>query len=192
MADKDTEDKDKKEAPEGEEKEDGGEGETEEEKKKSPLILILAITVPVLLIIGICVFLFLTPPGKRLIGLEEEKKEEKVAEETKPQPKEIQTFVYFDLPDILVNVMNPKSRRPIFLKLSIYLEIFSVEDKREVEKVKPRIIDQFQVYLRGLRLEDLQGSSGIQRLRAELLHRVQEIVGPSRVNDVLFKEMLIQ
>jgi flagellar protein FliL len=56
----------------------------------------------------------------------------------------------------------------------------------------PRIIDNFQVYLRELRVEDLRGSGGIYRLREELLTRVNAATAPAKVVDVLFKEMLVQ
>ena len=50
----------------------------------------------------------------------------------------------------------------------------------------------FQVYLRELRVEDLQGAAGMHLLREELLTRVQAAVKPVKVNDVLFREMLVQ
>ena len=53
-------------------------------------------------------------------------------------------------------------------------------------------MDNFQVYLRELRVEDLRGSAGVQRLREELLMRVNAAVHPIEVRDVLFKEMLVQ
>jgi flagellar FliL protein len=56
----------------------------------------------------------------------------------------------------------------------------------------PRIIDNFQVYLRELRLDDLRGSAGIYRLREELLMRVNTAAQPVHVKDVLFREMLVQ
>jgi flagellar FliL protein len=56
----------------------------------------------------------------------------------------------------------------------------------------PRIIDNFQVYLRELRIEDLRGSAGMYRLREELLLRVNASAAPARIVDVLFKEMLVQ
>jgi flagellar FliL protein len=56
----------------------------------------------------------------------------------------------------------------------------------------PRIIDNFHVYLRELRAEDLRGSAGLYRLREELLIRVQAIADPVVVRDVLFKEVLVQ
>jgi flagellar FliL protein len=58
--------------------------------------------------------------------------------------------------------------------------------------VAPRVIDQFQTYLREMRVEDLRGSAGIYRLRQELLYRVNIAADPVKVKDVLFQEMLIQ
>ena len=58
--------------------------------------------------------------------------------------------------------------------------------------LKPRIVDNFQVYLRELRIEDLRGSAGVYRLREELLARVNTAVQPVKVKNVLFNEVLIQ
>ncbi|MFN3076229.1 MAG: flagellar basal body-associated FliL family protein [Alphaproteobacteria bacterium] len=99
--------------------------------------------------------------------------------------------VFYDLPEMLVNLSATKSKKA-FLKIRISLELGGPEDVGKVEAVIPRIIDNFQVYLRELRLEDLQGASGMYRLREELLARVVSASKPAHVNDVLFKEMLIQ
>ena len=56
----------------------------------------------------------------------------------------------------------------------------------------PRVIDNFQTYLRELRLDDLKGSAGMYRLREELLVRVNAAAAPAKIKDVLFKEMLVQ
>ena len=55
-----------------------------------------------------------------------------------------------------------------------------------------RVIDQFQTYLRELRVRDLRGSAGIYRLQMELLWRVNQAAAPVEVKDVLFQEILIQ
>ena len=101
------------------------------------------------------------------------------------------TVAYYDLPDILVN-LRTDTARPTFLKLTVSLELEKPEDRAEVDRLLPRVIDTFQVYLRELRAEQLQGSAGLFRLREELLARVNAAVRPTRVNDVLFKEMLVQ
>jgi flagellar FliL protein len=99
--------------------------------------------------------------------------------------------VFFDLPDLLVN-LNTMGRKPSFLKLSVSLELERGQDLPRLQAVMPRIIDNFQVYLRELRVEDLRGSGGIYRLREELLTRVNAATAPVKVVDVLFKEMLVQ
>ena len=100
--------------------------------------------------------------------------------------------VFFIVPDIVVNLNNTGRSSPSFLKISILIEVAHPEDMPAIEKVMPRIIDNFQVYLRELRLADLRGPSGIDRLREELLLRVGIAARPVQVKDVLFREMLIQ
>jgi flagellar protein FliL len=99
--------------------------------------------------------------------------------------------VFFKVPDMVVN-LNSTGRRPSFLKISVSVEVGREEDLPEIEKVVPRIVDNFQVYLRELRLEDLRGSAGIYRLREELLTRLVIAAQPVQVRDVLVREMLIQ
>lgn len=119
----------------------------------------------------------------------ESKKEEKKGGEAKAP--EVAEAVFYDLPEILVN-LNTTGRKQNFLKIRVSLELADRLDAPKIEAVMPRIIDNFQVYLRELRVEDLQGSAGMLRLREELLTRVNAAVKPAKVNDVLFKEMLIQ
>jgi len=99
--------------------------------------------------------------------------------------------VFYDLPEMLVNI-NTAGRTRNFLKMRVSLELATEIDISRVENVLPRIVDNFQVYLRELRLEDLQGAAGMYRLREELLNRVNAAVRPAQVKDVLFKEMIVQ
>ncbi|HEB79356.1 MAG TPA: flagellar basal body protein FliL [Rhodospirillales bacterium] len=101
------------------------------------------------------------------------------------------SIVFHDLPEILVN-LNTGGRKSSFLKIRISLELASAADIPKIEGVMPRVIDNFQVYLRELRIEDLKGSAGMYRLREELLMRVSAAAAPATVNDVLFKEMIVQ
>jgi flagellar FliL protein len=113
---------------------------------------------------------------------------EHAAAEAPPPPK---SAVFLDLPDLLVN-LNSANRRTNFLKISISLEVESAADVQKLQALMPRIVDSFQVYLRELRLEDLRGSAGMYRLREDLLRRINEAARPVKVNDVLFKELLVQ
>jgi len=98
---------------------------------------------------------------------------------------------FFELEEMLVS-MGRAGRKSSFLKLRISLELEKKEDEQRIKAVMPRIVDNFQVFLRGLRIEELQGSHGLYRVKEELLVRVNAAANPVKVKDVLFKEMLVQ
>lgn len=98
--------------------------------------------------------------------------------------------VFLDLPEILVN-LNTGARKSTYLKMRVSLELQNPLDVPKVEGQMTRVMDTFNVFLRELRIEDLKGSAGMYRLREELLARVSTAVAPIPVNDVLFKEMLV-
>ena len=100
-------------------------------------------------------------------------------------------IVYYSLGDMIVN-LSGEGKHPNYLKVKISLELADEKDLPLMETIKPRIVDNFQVYLRELRIEDLRGSAGMYRLREELLMRVTEAAQPVRIRDVLFQEMLVQ
>lgn len=99
--------------------------------------------------------------------------------------------VFYDLPEMLVN-LNTTGRQASYLKIRIALELDDPEAPKRLDPLLPRVIDNFQVYLRELRMDDLSGSAGIYRLKEELLMRVNAAVRPIHVRDVLFKDMLVQ
>lgn len=98
---------------------------------------------------------------------------------------------FLKIPDMIVN-LNTEDGTPRYLRLSVQLEFKNATDMEAVEKVLPRVVDQFQTYLRELRVRDLRGSAGIYRLQMELLARVNQAAYPTEVQDVLFQEILIQ
>jgi flagellar FliL protein len=98
---------------------------------------------------------------------------------------------FMELPDLLVNLSGAGGPAR-FLKLKVKLEVASAADLEALTAVAPRVIDQFQTFLREMRVQDLRGSAGIYRLRQELLYRVNLAAQPVKVRDVLFQEILIQ
>lgn len=176
--------------------EDFDEGEGSEElpespSRKLPIKKILLVVLPLLLLVGAGAGLYFTGVLDSLMG------KGKTAEEHAPEPaktdgpKVAGPAVFMDLPDMLVNLQT-QGRKQAFLKIRVALELESPADMPRIDQVMPRIVDSFQVYLRELRVEDLQGAAGMHLLREELLTRVNAAVKPVKVNDVLFKEMLVQ
>jgi flagellar FliL protein len=98
---------------------------------------------------------------------------------------------FMEIPDLLVN-LSTAGGPARFLKLKVKLEVSSPEDLARLQTVAPRVVDQFQTFLREMRVQDLRGSAGIYRLRQELLYRVNLAAQPVKVKDVLFQEILIQ
>ncbi|MCB1591077.1 MAG: flagellar basal body-associated FliL family protein [Alphaproteobacteria bacterium] len=98
---------------------------------------------------------------------------------------------FIEIPTMIVNLESDDGT-PRYLRLTVQLELENPADKEAVEAVTPRVVDQFQTYLRELRVRDLRGSAGIYRLQMELLSRVNQAAAPKKIKDVLFQEILIQ
>ena len=159
----------------------GTEGEGQEGGGKKKLVIILVVGLLVVCIAASAGFYFLKG------GDDHAAEEAHVAEDVAPMPTESH---YFELPDLTVNLASAGGNR--FLRLKVVLEVGSAEDLARLEQVRPRIVDDFQVYLRELRPEDLRGSAGSYRLRHDLLIRANQAAQPARVVNVLFKEFLVQ
>ena len=169
-------------------KAEASEGGEEAPKKSGGMMKIILLVVIPLLVIGIGAgVLFFTDFGRGLIGLETEK--EVAEEEVVELPENIS---YYEMPELLVNIQSSSAKRKPYLRLAVKFEIHDPEATATLDLLKPRIIDSFQVYLRELRVDDLEGSAGSQRLKEELLKRVNAVSAPAKVMDVLFQVFVVQ
>ena len=159
-----------------------------EQKKTSgkKIIIIVAVVLVGLILGGGAAFFFMSgdETDEAATDLEHGGQETELTEE---EPTEL---LFLELDSMLVN-LDTAGGKPKYLKLTVALEVDSQSSFDELNKKMPRIIDQFQTYLRQLRIQDLNGSAGMFRLKEELLLKVNDAVYPIRVNDVLFKEMLV-
>src|SRR4051812_23085670 len=158
--------------------------EAPKRKKFSGKKLVLFILLPVLLLGGggaAAYFLLLK---------KEPAAEEAAAAAEAPAADEPQVYVSLEKP-LQVNLVGTGKRLP-YLNLDLWLAVKTEEDAKKLEGVMPKVIDQFQVYLRSLRIDDLQGADGVQRMRDELLMRAKAAAKPVEVEDVLIKSMLAQ
>ena len=168
----------------GENAEAQGEGEAAPAKglKRFLTKKMLMIAVPALVLVlgggGGAAYFFLKPHDAKA----------KVADAPPLTPPQV---AFSDVPDILVNIQS-NDGTPAYLKLSLSLELDNDLEKTGMTALMPRLVDQFQAYLRELRLDDLKGSAGVLRLKEELLRRVNVAAAPYKVRDVLLKQMIIQ
>lgn len=168
-----------------------GDDEMMESSGKGGKKKLIIIAVVLLLVVGGVAGAFFTGLLEPVIAALGGGGEETATEEQAPAAPVAGTGVFFDVPELLVN-LNTRGRKARHLKIRMALELGSASDQAILENVMPRVIDNFQVYLRELRIEDLQGSAGVYRLREELLRRVSAAAAPAQINDVLFREMLVQ
>ena len=193
----------KDEAPEDQnENAEGGEGDASaeyEEAQGGKKKLILLVVLPLLVLAGAGAGLYFSGFLDKWIkpAVTEGEHAEAPAEGEHGAPAEGEHGApgtgaqFLKIPDMTVN-LNSEGGTPRYLRLSVQLEVKNGMELQAVEKVMPRVVDQFQTYLRELRVQDLRGSAGIYRLQAELLARVNQAAYPTEVQDVLFQEILIQ
>ena len=159
----------------------------EQKKTSGKKIIIIAVVAIIVLALGGGAAYFFMSGGdedEHIADLEHGGQQTDLVE---TEPTEL---LFLELESMLVN-LDTAGGKPKYLKITIALEVDRQESLDDLNKKMPRIIDQFQTYLRQLRIEDLNGSAGMFRLKEELLIKVNDAVYPTRVNDVLFKEMLV-
>jgi flagellar FliL protein len=159
------------------EEEAGEGGEEAAPKRKLPLKLMIMIAGGVVLlgVVGVGAYMMLGH-GHQV---------EAAASPPKPA-------IFVDMPEVLVNLSSTGNGRAHYLKAKIVLEVTDQKIAEEIKPVLPRVLDSFQTYLREMRSSDLEGSAGLYRVRDELTRRVNLAVAPSRINAVLFKEIVVQ
>jgi flagellar FliL protein len=176
-------DKEKEPDADGENAEGKGEGAPKKGLKRFLSKKILMIAVPALVLVlgggGAAYFFLLKPHGDD---------KAKLADAPPLTPPQV---AFSDVPDILVNIQSSDGT-PAYLKLSLSLEMDNDLEKTGMTALMPRLVDQFQSYLRELRVDDLKGSEGVLRLKEELLRRVNASAAPYKVRDVLLKQMIVQ
>jgi flagellar protein FliL len=175
MADEEKTDEEKK--PEGQDGEATGE-EGGGKKKSKKKIIIIAVLAVVLLGGGAAGAYFMG-----LFGGGGGKTEEEVVK--------AEEVIYYSMPEMIINLSSP-GKQASFLKATVILELQNKLDAVTVENNLPRLMDAFNTYVRELRASDLSGTAGITRLREELLLRANKALEPTKINDVLFKEIVVQ
>jgi len=167
--------------------EDAPAGEAPKKKKFSGKKLVLFIILPVLLLGGGGAAAYFL-----LLKKDPAAEEQAAAEAEEHASSEPQVYVGLGVDKGLQVNLVSTGKRQSYLNIDLWLAVKNEEDAKHLEGVMPKVIDQFQVYLRSLRIEDLQGADGVQRMRDELLMRARAAAKPVEIEDVLIKSMLAQ
>ena len=179
------------------ETEDGAEG-GEEAKKGGMKKLILFVGLPAVIVVlaGVAAALLFLGGGEEEAVADAEGEPGEMLSEAEAAAE--QAVAYFEMeetpPMEVVVDIDSGGRNAALLKLQIVLVHAdpSVGDLIEREDVQQHLSDTYVEFLRTLRVEDVNGSMGTFRLRAELLRRTNLVIAPARVERVLLPETLIQ
>ena len=95
--------------------------------------------------------------------------------------------VFVPLDPMVISLRQPANAS--HLRFRADLEVPSAH-QAEVEKMLPRVMDVLNTYLRAVKVQDLESPTILTRLRAQMFHRIELVVGPGRISNVLVMEFV--
>jgi flagellar basal body-associated protein FliL len=125
----------------------------------------------------------------------EGQKEEAV--QTKKDDGKSAKLWYHPLEPVTANLDEPGAARYVraVLVLEMSPELKEDEGKKFLEQMNPTIVDWLHVYLMSLTLDDVTGKNNINRVQAQILDSLNELLWPNSkpmIKRVLIKEFPIQ
>lgn len=90
----------------------------------------------------------------------------------------------------VVNLDEPGQSR--YVKVTLQLELTSKEVEASLEKSKQVVRDMILSHLSGLKLADTSGAAAKDKLRADLIKKLDDILGPGKVRRMFFQEFVVQ
>jgi flagellar FliL protein len=157
--------------------EGAAEGGAAAPKKKKMLLIISVVVAIVGILVAVGVVFF--------IGGD---KKETPAEEHTDMP----AVAIYDVPEFNLSLLSDDPNAQHFIKIKISMELTKAGDDKEMEKLLPRLQDDWGGFLRQMRITDLQGSANLQRLKEGLLRRANQSLEPIAIKAVYIRELLIQ
>ncbi|MFD1333762.1 flagellar basal body-associated FliL family protein, partial [Methylopila musalis] len=97
-----------------------------------------------------------------------------------------------ELPEMTINLATTDPDKQNYVRMTVAIEVADAKAGDAIKPLMPRVIDSFQTHLREMRPADLRGSSGVYRLKEELLRRVNLAIAPAKADAVLFKDIVVQ
>jgi flagellar FliL protein len=96
---------------------------------------------------------------------------------------------FIELPEMTLTL--PNGGRPRQLRVTLAIEIAGDPVLVRPSLTSPRVFDSIVLYLRTLRDAELEGALAIDRLRGDLYRRLDLLLGPNVVRDVLITGFVV-
>ncbi len=151
----------------------------QEKKGLNPIILIL-VAVVVLAVAG---------GGFFFLVMSKQNNAETQQEEVKEEKKEPGIFYQFDDP-FIVNLAEVNAER--YLKVNPVLEVDNEEVVEEINQKLPEVKDILITIFSSKTLDDVMPLAGKDRIKQEIMDKVNEVLTKGKVIGVYFSEFVIQ
>jgi flagellar FliL protein len=114
--------------------------------------------------------------------------EEEAHEKTVEQAEALPDLAFVPMETLVINLPQNAQAKHLLFKAELEVE---PAYSQEVTDLMPRIVDVLNAYLRAVDIAELENPTSLIRLRAQMLRRVQVVVGEGRVKDVLIMEFVL-
>ncbi len=159
--------------------------EEQEQKGGKKKLLILLVIILLLIGGGGAAYKFL------VLDKQKEQQEENKAEKIQEEIRNVEDLgIMFEVGTFVVNLADKDADR--YLKVTIILEIENEQVKQEVEKRLPQIKDSITTLLFTKTSRELKTAEGVEKLKEEILRRVNAILPLGGVKNVYFTDFVIQ
>ena len=98
--------------------------------------------------------------------------------------------VIVDFPEIVTN-LAPTNDKESYIRLVLTLELNNTKDQDAIDKKLNMLKDSVIIFLRELRAADLTSAGGSMMLKTEVTKRINKILYPIEIKDILFKEIFV-
>ena len=157
--------------------------EGKDQKLKKLLIFIAPI---ILLITAGTYFFFFVIKAPKIADIVE-------TQQTNTNTKEKATLTpttYFDMDPITVGLIPSGAKRE-YLRLTLTIKLSNTQESNVLMNFMPAVKDSLVTFLRSLRSTDFNSSGSTIYLKEELTKRINKIVAPVVIKEVLFQEITV-
>lgn len=103
----------------------------------------------------------------------------------------IETPIYVEFPEI-VFTFDREISDYYFLKINYIVEASNELDVGLINEMQADILDSIYIYLRNMNSNEISQSNAVYRIKEILFSRINEVIEPVEIQDVLIQRFLLQ
>ena len=164
-----------------------------EEKKSKIVIVIVVVLLLVALLLGVAFYFMTKSPSQAQEGTQNNAVQNDIAPSlpaTSSSGNYMRIGPVYQLDQFIVNLLAQSGRR--YLKTTISLEMTNAELQNEIVAKLPAIRDSINSVLSSKSLEEVSTSRGKEKIKEEIVQRLNEFLVDGKVRNIFFVEYVIQ